>query len=325
MGAAAVAVGFGLFLIVTELLGRGGKVQEEAPALSRFERHMVTAPLPVLPEKPESGGPKLRNVAGAVLSPAARLMGEERKKDLATQLEVADLKLRPEEWLLAQGVVGLVVGAAVWLRLSWFLGLAAGILVPYVGGGLFIAFRRRKKIQALARQLPDVLMQLANGLRAGLAFPQGMRAVAATARAPLGTEFARTLQEIELGMPTDVALHRLAERSGSDDVDLMVTAVIFSRAMGGNLSDILEKIANTVRDRVRIRGEIRTLTAQARLSGWIISLLPIALAFFLSMIAPTYFDPILQDPLGLAMLVGSGLSMMIGWAAIRRIVNIPIW
>jgi tight adherence protein B len=148
--------------------------------------------------------------------------------------------------------------------------------------------------------------------------------VAKNATPPISEEFARATREIALGISVDDAMNHMVERNNSEDFDLMVTAVQIQRVVGGNLAEILDTIAFTIRERVRIQGEIRTLTAQARASGIIITLLPVFLAIFLSLIEPSYFGPMLSETAGHVLLLIAGISISIGTAIIQKIVKIEV-
>ena len=140
----------------------------------------------------------------------------------------------------------------------------------------------------------------------------------------MSSEFRRVVQEVGLGRTTEEALQSLLRRMPSEDLDLLITAVNIQMEVGGNLAQILDTIGHTIRERVRIKGEIRTLTAQARASGWIITLLPIGLAAVLSVISPDYFNPMFKQTLGIVMLAVGGFSMLIGFALIQKIVKIEV-
>jgi tight adherence protein B len=200
----------------------------------------------------------------------------------------------------------------------------AALAVPVFGGRFLLGFRQRRRVRRFDNQLGDVILMLANALKAGYSFPQALMTVANTGPMPIAGEFGRTSREMQLGLSVDDALRRIVERNASEDLDLLITAVQIHRVVGGNLTEILESIANTIRERVRIKGEIRTLTAQARASGWIISLLPIGLAAVLTVIAPDYFTPMFTQLAGQIML-GVGLLMMgLGILIIRKIVAIRV-
>ena len=139
-------------------------------------------------------------------------------------------------------------------------------------------------------------MLLANSLRAGSSFLQSVEMVVREAQPPISTEFGRVIREVNLGLPLDDALANLSRRVRSDDLDLMTTAIAIHHSVGGNLAEILDSIAYTIRERVRIKGEIQTLTAQQRMSGYVVGFLPVALVLLLSVIAPTFMEPMFQKP-----------------------------
>mgnify|MGYP003346503529 CR=1 FL=1 len=198
-------------------------------------------------------------------------------------------------------------------------------------GALFRRRRRRARLLAFNKQLPDTITLIANSLRAGSSFLQAVELVVRESTPPMSTEFARVIREVNLGLAFDQALGNMVERVRSDDLELMATAITIQHQVGGNLAEILDAIAFTIRERVRIKGEIRTLTAQQRLSGYIIGFLPIAIAGFLFIVSPGFLAPmfapepnILGLPAGVVMLLIGGMSMFFGFMAIRRIVDIEV-
>jgi tight adherence protein B len=243
---------------------------------------------------------------------------------LADDLQKADLKLKSSEWLLAVVGLGILVGLLVAFRYGQPIAFLPCPIVIYFLSGFFLKFRQKRRTRAFNNQLGDTLMLLSNALKAGHSFAQALASVAKNANPPISEEFARATREIALGINVDEALNHMVVRNKSEDFDLMVTAVQIQRVVGGNLAEILDTIAFTIRERVRIQGEIRTLTAQARASGWIITILPIALAGFLALISPTYFDPMITDPLGHIMLGIAIFSIAIGAVAIQKIVKIEV-
>ncbi len=243
---------------------------------------------------------------------------------LADDLQKADLKLKSSEWLLAVIGLGVMVGLLVALRFGSPIAFVPCPIVVYILSGFFLKFRQGRRSRAFNNQLGDTLMLLSNALKAGHSFAQALASVAKNANPPIADEFARATREIALGINVDEALNHMVDRNRSEDFDLMVTAVQIQRVVGGNLAEILDTIAFTIRERVRIQGEIRTLTAQARTSGWIITILPFALAGFLALISPSYFDPMITDPLGHIMLGVALFSIAIGAVAIQKIVKIEV-
>src|SRR6476469_10893839 len=257
--------------------------------------------------------------------------------NLARDIARADLKLKPSEFLLIWA--GTVIGIPLaMLLLSPLLPTLGNPLFLLIGG--FIGFllprfwlgrRKSGRLGAFNKQLPDTITLIANALRAGSSFLQAIELVVRESRPPISTEFARVIREVNLGLPFDQALENMVRRVRSDDLELMATAISIQHQVGGNLAEILDSIAYTIRERIRIKGEIRTLTAQQRLSGYVVAGLPIGLAAFLFVAAPKFMDPmfynppgILGLPAGVVILMFGGFMMFLGFLAIRRIVDIEV-
>jgi tight adherence protein B len=257
--------------------------------------------------------------------------------NLARELARADIALKPSEFLAIR--LGAVVGIPlVMIGLSSFIGILAnpilwvgGVVVGFWLPKFWLGRRKSKRLKAFNSGLADTITLIANSLRAGSSFLQSVELVVREAQPPISTEFSRVIREVNLGLPLDDALANLQRRMKSDDLDLMTTAIAIHHSVGGNLAEILDTIAFTIRERVRIKGEIRTLTAQQRMSGYVVGFLPIALVLLLSVIAPTFMEPMLQQPpslfglpLGLFILALGGIMMLIGFMLIRRIVDIEV-
>jgi tight adherence protein B len=239
-------------------------------------------------------------------------------------LSKADLKLRTSEFLAIQiavaGLLGLIFLYRFNVGLQFIIAAVGGYFLP----GLYVRFRQAGRLRAFNDQLSDTLVLLSNALKAGYSFAQAVDTVAKNGSPPVSDEFGRAVREMNLGGSVDEALFNMVRRIDSPDLDLMVTAVGIHRQVGGNLAEILDNIAETIRHRIRIKGEIRTLTAQATLSGWIITLLPIALAIFMYFVTPTYFTPMVKDPFGIAMIVIALFFILVGNAIVRRITKIEV-
>jgi tight adherence protein B len=179
--------------------------------------------------------------------------------------------------------------------------------------------KRRRKIDS---QLADMIGMLANGLRAGFSIQQAVASVAEANRDPISGEMRRVVRETALGIELGVALQHLNERLQSKDFDMMMTAIAIHKRVGGNLAEIMDKISGVIRERVRIAGEFRVLTAQARASGYIITGLPFAVGGILSLISPGYELPLLQSPIGWGLIVVGLIMIGSGYAIIRKITNI---
>lgn len=247
-----------------------------------------------------------------------------RTGKLAEDLARADLKLKSSEWVLIVIGAGVLLGLLVAVR---FASLVAFLPCPpaaWLLSGVVLKVLQSRRRTAFDKQLGDTIVLLSNALKAGYSFAQAIATVAKTASPPISEEFNRATREMALGISVDDALNHMVKRNNSEDFDLMVTAVQIHRVVGGNLAEILDTIAHTIRERVRIKGEIRTLTAQARASGWIITILPVALAGILTVISPDYFTPMFHEQLGIIMLVMAGFSMAVGFAVIQKIVKIEV-
>ena len=257
--------------------------------------------------------------------------------NLARDIARADLRLKVSEFLAiwAASIIGvplLMVVLSVGLpALRNPLFLIIGALVGFLLPRFWLSRRKSSRLNAFNKQLPDTITLLANALRAGSSFLQAIELVVRESRPPISVEFGRVIREVNLGLPFEQALENMVRRVRSDDLELMATAISIQHTVGGNLAEILDSIAYTIRERIRIKGEIRTLTAQQRLSGYVVGFLPIALAGFLFLAAPNFMNAmflnppaILGLPAGVILLLFGGFMMFIGFMLIRRIVDIEV-
>jgi tight adherence protein B len=311
--------GAAVLLVVMGLTHGADKPDEISMRLERYADTQGAAP-----PKPQHGNsPKeLFQVFSENLN---RLMSRSaRTGKLAEELARADIKLKASEWAMIVAGAGVVSGLLAWARFGTVIAFLVCPPAAYFISGVVLKFMQGKRTRAFDRQLGDTIVLLSNALKAGYSFAQSISTVGKTAMPPIADEFNRATREMALGLSVDDALNHMVKRNASEDFDLMVTAVQIHRVVGGNLAEILDTIANTIRERVRIKGEIRTLTAQARASGWIITLLPIALAGILTVISPDYFKPMFSETLGRIMLLMGGFSMLVGFALIQKIVKIEV-
>ncbi len=242
---------------------------------------------------------------------------------VARDLARANLKLKVAEYYYIR--IGLALG----------LGLLLGVLRDPVSGvaGLFIGYfaprfwvgrRIGGRLAAFNKQLPDTITLLSNSLRAGSSFLQSSELVSRETPPPMGEEMGRVVREVNLGLGMEEALQHMVKRIKSEDLDLMVTAISVQQQVGGNLAEILDTIAFTIRERVRIKGEVNTLTAQGRMSGYLVAVLPIGIAFMINLISPAFMAPMFEQTIGKILLAVSGVMMLIGFFAIRKITDIKI-
>ena len=191
-----------------------------------------------------------------------------------------------------------------------------------LGPSMQLRQRRAKTLKAFSEQLPDALMLVINALKAGNSFLQALQMVSRQMSAPISTEFGTAVAEINFGVPTEAALRNLRDRIGTIDVDLMVQAMVIQRETGGNLSEILGNIHDTIRDRIRISGEVQALTAQGRLSGWVLSALPAGIGALFFLISPGYITGLFTDPRGQMLIAGAVVSEILGVMLIMKIVDV---
>jgi tight adherence protein B len=304
-----------IFGIVARSMGRGPDVGDRLTQFAgRQERNQTADAKP------------LAKLDAAV---AKGKQGSQIGRDLAR----ADLKLTVTEF------IGLKILAAIaGVGFGAFLGRAnsAAMLISALVGGvllsfapnLYVGFAARRRVKAFNNQLGDTINLLANSLRSGYSFLQSMELVSREAPAPMSSEFRRVVQEVGLGLSTADALANLLRRVPSDDLDLLITAVNIQMEVGGNLAQILETIGHTIRERVRIKGEIQVLTAQGRISAYVITFLPIALAVIITVINPDYMAPMFTfgfPPNAWCCLPVASITMIIiGYFAIMKIVDIEV-
>ena len=257
--------------------------------------------------------------------------------NLAREIARADLKIKVSEYLAiwAGAIVGLpLLFVVLSLGLPALRSPIALLVAAFIGFMLprfWLGRRKSGRLNAFNKSLPDTITLLANALRAGSSFLQAIELVVRESRPPISTEFGRVIREVNLGLPFEQALENMVRRVRSDDLELMATAISIQHTVGGNLAEILDSIAYTIRERVRIKGEIRTLTAQQRLSGYVVGFLPIGLCGALFLIAPGFMDPMFQKPpdafglpAGTIILGFGGFMMFLGFMAIRKIVDIEV-
>ncbi len=315
---AAATTGAFAFSMTLWLTGFGGISAEATGRLARLREAGANVPASRQAE-PFS----LRKRGGISLG-GVNVVSANISQKWAVQLERAGLTLNPREYFILRLVVALSTGAIGVLLLPIPV-LAAGVaIIGYMAVGFWLNIRigsRRRKIES---QVVEMLQMLASGLRAGFGLLQALEASAEQLPDPLAVELRRTLRDIAVGASVEQALTGLNERIGSADVDIVITAMLIQRSVGGNLAEILDNVAHTMRERERIRGEIRTLTSQQRLTGFVIGGIPIGLLIIFMMISPDFTGLLFTDSTGRMMLGAAGVMEVMGFLVIRKIVNIEV-
>lgn len=245
--------------------------------------------------------------------------------ELEHRLESGGIPLKAPEWMIIHLGIAVVMGLLFLLLsgggiLAAAIGLLIGLTAPY--GFLVIKADRRRA--AFSNQLPDVLTLIAGSLRAGYSLPQSVDAVARDGTDPMAVEFNRALVETRLGEDITDALDGVAERMGSRDFHWVVEAIRIQRQVGGNLAELLLTVAATLRERERLRRQVRVLSAEGRLSAWIIGLLPLLFVVYLVLVQPNYLRPLYTTPLGIVMIIFGGGFMLLGILWLSRVTRVEV-
>lgn len=241
---------------------------------------------------------------------------------LIDQLASAGVPMRAEEFLLIWVLLAFIPAALSTL-------FAAHLLVTITLTGLGLAMppmyvrqSRQKRLRAFEKQLNPAIISISNCLKSGLTFQQGMQNVAEQMPEPISREFARVLREMQLGSTSERSLTNLARRVPSADVKLMVTAILISQQVGGNLSSVLESIAQTVQDRIKVKEDIHTITSTGRMSGMVIGFLPVGIGIMLMLINPDYMSIFFTTTEGRYMLLAAAVLETLGYLLIRKTVSV---
>lgn len=242
---------------------------------------------------------------------------------LSDFLRQAGVRFTSQEWIILCSVLFVVPNLFGVLLGQIGFGFLIGCLGCY-SPVIYARLRMKKRKKAFDAQLNDMLAILSNSLKSGYSFLQAVQMIAGDMAPPISEEFDHMLREIRMGIPTEEALQSLNFRVHSQDFDLIVTAIIIQRQIGGNLAEILDNISDTIRERVRIQGEIKALTAQGRFSAMIFLILPTAIGGLLTLINPKYVSQLFTNPIGWGMLGIGILGQVMGGFIIRKIVTIEV-
>ena len=214
-----------------------------------------------------------------------------------------------------------VLMAIATLQLSEPLLFAVG----WVGfASLYVQFKANRRMKQFSNQLGDAIAMMSNAIKSGFTFQQAMDIVAKEIKGPISEEFVRALNEIQLGVTLEEALEGICQRVKDDDFEMVAMSVVIQRQVGGNLSQILDTVGETIRDRIKLRGEIKSLTAEGVISGWTIALLPVIVGLFCNAVNPDYFKGMLDTDIGKYLGIACLVSEIVGGLVIRWIINVKI-
>ncbi len=242
-------------------------------------------------------------------------------------LRLADSQLKPIDFLAIRVAMAGLGFAVPYLFLSGVLGLLVAVAVAifgYQAPQIWLHRREQSRAKKLEDQLPEALTMISNSLKAGFGLLQSLDLAVEQLQHPVATELAQTVHETNIGSSIDKAFLDLSERCDSYDLDMVVTAVLVQRASGGNLAEILGNVAETMRERVRIRNEIVTLTAQQKLTGIVIGLMPVGVGLLFLVSSPEYISPLFTETIGKVMLGGAVVLESVGIMIIQRILDIDV-
>jgi tight adherence protein B len=272
------------------------------------------------PSTPSSPTPAVTKVTG---TPLARITPDSFQRQIAADLARADLPVTVSEFLTAT-LLTTLLGALVGFFISGenlFVALLLGI-VGFVAPRIYVRYLQGKRLEAFEDGLPNTLVLLANSLRSGYGWGQAIETVAKEAAPPISTEFGRVNREIALGLSSEDALNNLLRRNPSLDLELVIMAINVNRQVGGNLSEILDQIASTIRDRVRLEEEIRTLTAQQRFTASVLTFLPPLVGVVIFIINSGYVALLWETTCGIVMLISAVIMLVLGYAVMQRILKV---
>jgi tight adherence protein B len=264
-------------------------------------------------------------IATAAVTSVARLLGPAIQQRLAWRLDLAGIRRKPSEWVLLGCCAGVFVTALLTaLTQSLLAGLLIGVLVGWLGMRLLLSVRIARRRAAFADQLPDVLQLVAGSLQSGFSLPQALDAVVRDDTQPAAGEFSRALAETRIGGELEAALDRVAERMASTDLRWSVMAIRIQRSVGGNLVEVLRNTVEMMRERAKLRRHVRALSAEGRLSAYILVALPVLVGAWLMLSRRSYMQPLYTTPFGLTMLTGSILLVVLGSFWMRKAIKVEV-
>jgi tight adherence protein B len=301
------------------------KNRKEGRVARRLEEvALVTAPGAPAPTTPETVLGESATVRRAV-SFADKVAASRDTTVITRKLEAANITLRPGEWVIVHALIAILAGLLTTLLTNFNLLFAAlAFLVGLIAPWLFLSFRADRRRKRFYEQLPDSMQMLAGSLSAGYSLPQALDNVARESGGPLGQELNRALLESRLGLPLEETLEAAAQRMQSKDFHWVVMAIRINRQVGGNLAEVLTNVGNTIRERERLRRQVKALSAEGVLSAWVLGLLPVMIGLFVALTRPEYLAPMLTEPIGWIMIAIGLVLYIAGVVWMRNLVRMEV-
>jgi tight adherence protein B len=276
---------------------------------------------PAAEPQAESGPGGLARSAMRASQQIVKAGGQEAR--IAVRLERAGIRLRPHEWVLIR-VGAVVLGLILGLIMVDVLGAVLGGIVGFLVTSLFLQIKLSRRVEGFADQLPDGLQLVIGSLRSGFSLPQALDALVRESPEPLASEFGRAVGEYRLGGDLADALERVAARTKNPDLGWAIIAIRIQREVGGNLAEVLQTAVETMRERGRLRRHVRSLSAEGRLSGYILIALPVVIGLFMFLTRREYLRPLYTEPLGILMLLVGGVLLIGGVLWMLRVVKVEV-
>ncbi|MBM7661632.1 tight adherence protein B [Bacillus mesophilus] len=245
-------------------------------------------------------------------------------REMQVTLEQAGMAIKAEEFFVLRLIVSLlsfIVPLLLGLSVLYSLGLG---IIGFLAPKFYVSQKRKRRLTRSANQLAEALGIMANSMRAGFSFMQAMQLIGREMPDPIGPEFDKTIRDINYGITTETAFMYLAKRLPDKELEMVIHALLIQRTSGGNLAELLETMQETIRGRIRVKEELNTLTAEGKMSAWIVTLLPVGVGLYLNFVNPDYFSPILLHPIGWIVLGAGSLFILLGWLIIQKIIKIEV-
>ncbi|MBF6600087.1 MAG: type II secretion system F family protein [Dehalococcoidia bacterium] len=261
--------------------------------------------------------------------PLLRRLLEDSPRSARWEREIsqAGLKLRVGEYLLGRLMFAvlafLLIAVLGRSPIAFLVGLLCGYMA-FMLPAYWLAFLRKRRVERIAKQLPEAVVLISNGLKAGFAFQHGLSMVAEQMEAPIAEEFTRVIVDLNVGASVEEALYAMLERADSEDMNLVVTAIMIQRQSGGNLAEILEIVGETMRERERLTGEVKTMTSQQRFSGTILTIWPTAILGVFALFNWGQTKLLFTTNIGLVLITGAAAGQVLGYITIRKILDVDI-
>jgi len=314
-----VAIFAAVFLVAVTVLGALGRAGEQRDLAGRIDRY---GPRHGVSLRADDASGEKGTVHSVAVDMTKRLISPAAQQRLSGRLELAGVTRKPAEWVLLGVGVGVVVAAAVGIPArNVIIGVLAGVVVGWLTPWLLLNYLIRRR-NAFAEQLPDLLQLLASSLLSGFSLLQALDAVVRETSQPAAGEFARALAQARIGADLEDCLDVIAERMGSDDMRWTVMAIRIQRGIGGNLAEVLSTTVSTIRERGFLRRHVQALSAEGRLSAYVLIALPLVAFAYLFLTDPSYMRPLYTTGVGQFMLVGAFVLVVIGAVLMRQMIKV---